>query len=107
MDKYKNIPYDRDTMTKSGKIKIASIISLVLLAFGTLVVLAGQKIIVNAFLENIYIYCKFGLLIIGDSIAYLLEKGWSAIFTSWKIWVVFVIIAATLLLRWLFGYHSE
>ena len=107
MDKYKNIPYDRDTMTKSGKIKIASIITLVFAAFGVLVVLAGQKIIVNAFLENIYIYCKFGLLVVSDFFAYFLEKGWGVIFTDWRTWVVFVIIAATLLLRWLFGYHSE
>ena len=94
-------------MTKQGKIKIVSIISAIILIFGTFTVLAGQKYIESVFFETVYIYVKFGLLVVADLAIYFSRKIFGVFFSSWKLFVALLILFAIIVVRWLFNYHSE
>ena len=96
-----------NTMTKVGKIKIISIILAILLVFGTLVALAGNNYIQSQFLETIYIYIKFGILVAADLSIYFSQKIFGLLFSSWKLFIALLIVFAILVVRWLFNYTSE
>jgi hypothetical protein len=94
-------------MTKTGKIKIAAIISALLLLFVALTYLAGKKYIQSEFFETVYIYSKFAILVASDLFIHFSRLIFNLVFSSWKVFAALLILFAIVVIRWLFGYHAD